>query len=187
MSHFTVLVVGENPEEQLEPFWELDLSEDDLAEDPRAVFDDKEEEFLKEYTTGTVEKVLLKSGEYAFPWEDIALNECKETTNLLTGCKIWEERNKVREYCDSLEKKSFTYQQLFPSFEEFMLEWHTLERDSQTHKYGWGNPNAKWDWHQLGGRWTGYFKAKPGTLHTPGIVFKCRIAGVTVFIGISGN
>ena len=25
------------------------------------------------------------------------------------------------------------------------------------------NPNAKWDWHQLGGRWTGLFKMKNGS------------------------
>ena len=26
ISHYTCLIIGENPENQLEPFWELDLS-----------------------------------------------------------------------------------------------------------------------------------------------------------------
>jgi len=26
----------------------------------------------------------------------------------------------------------------------------------------WYNPNAKWDWYSLGGRWTGFFKVKNG-------------------------
>lgn len=34
------------------------------------------------------------------------------------------------------------------------------------------NPNAKWDWYQVGGRWTGFFKLKKGTsgdLGNPGL------------------
>ena len=37
MSHFTVMVIGENPEKQLDPFWELDLEEAKLKKDYRAV------------------------------------------------------------------------------------------------------------------------------------------------------
>jgi hypothetical protein len=55
-----------------------------------------------------------------------------------------------------------------------------IERD---HKYGWvrvndtgevldvidrTNPNAQWDWYELGGRWTGYFKLKEGAKGTQG-------------------
>lgn len=38
MSHYTVLVIGENFEEQLWPFWELDLSDEELKNDLRAEF-----------------------------------------------------------------------------------------------------------------------------------------------------
>ena len=34
------------------------------------------------------------------------------------------------------------------------------------------NPNAKWDWYQVGGRWNGYFKLKPmavGVVGAPGL------------------
>jgi hypothetical protein len=33
MSHFSVLVVGDNIEEQLEPYWELDLPSSGLMDD----------------------------------------------------------------------------------------------------------------------------------------------------------
>jgi len=49
-------------------------------------------------------------------------------------------------------------------FELFMKEWagHD-EKDIETGKYGyWENPNAKWDWYQIGGRWSGLLKLKPG-------------------------
>jgi hypothetical protein len=39
----------------------------------------------------------------------------------------------------------------------------TIAKDEETGKYGyWENPNAKWDWYQLGGRWAGFFRLKPG-------------------------
>lgn len=78
MSHFTVLVIGDNPEDQLAPFQENNM-------------DDCPRQFLK-------------------------FNEDKE-------CNI----------------------------------------DPETGKRGyWENPNAKWDWYSLGGRWAGFFRLKPG-------------------------
>ena len=41
MSHFVVLVIGKDPEKQLEPYWELDLPTKKLGNDPRAVFEVK--------------------------------------------------------------------------------------------------------------------------------------------------
>jgi len=38
MSHFVVMVIGDNPEGQLDPFWELDLPQSEAKHDPRAVF-----------------------------------------------------------------------------------------------------------------------------------------------------
>ena len=36
------------------------------------------------------------------------------------------------------------------------------------------NPKAKWDWYQIGGRWSGYFKALPGSI---GIVGESGVFG----------
>jgi len=39
-------------------------------------------------------------------------------------------------------------------FEFFMKEWAGYEKDEETGKYGyWENPNRKWDYYQIGGRW----------------------------------
>jgi len=48
MSHFVVIVFGDNPKEALEPYWELDLSEEELKNDPRASFIDCTEEVMKD-------------------------------------------------------------------------------------------------------------------------------------------
>lgn len=49
MSHFSVLIIGKHPEEQLDPYWELDLPPDLLRNDPRA-------EFVTEVSAGDFEK-----------------------------------------------------------------------------------------------------------------------------------
>ncbi|TDP29823.1 hypothetical protein [Nocardia ignorata] len=41
------------------------------------------------------------------------------------------------------------------------LEVEEFTEDGETY---WRNPNAKWDWWTIGGRWTGRWKATPGAL-----------------------
>lgn len=65
------------------------------------------------------------------------------------------------------------YKEQFPSFDKYMLEYEGIRKDETTGRYGyWENPNAKWDWYSLGGRWMGSLlidgntvgkKGKPGT------------------------
>jgi hypothetical protein len=63
-----------------------------------------------------------------------------------------------------LKKGTFLFKETFENFETYMKDWCGYEkRDEKTNKYGyWKNNNAKWDWHELGGRWTGFFKLKLG-------------------------
>ena len=69
MSHFTVLVIGDNPEAQLEPFWELDLSPEEAAEDPRAEFTDCTDEVVEEWENGGTDMYLLPDGSEIRTWE----------------------------------------------------------------------------------------------------------------------
>ncbi len=51
------------------------------------------------------------------------------------------------------------------------LEW-VPDEDADDGGY-WENPNRKWDWYLMGGRWTGFFKLKSGSrgiLGEPGIL-----------------
>lgn len=51
---------------------------------------------------------------------------------------------------------------IFPTFDAYMEEVYGA-RDPKAGRYGdWWNPNARWDWYVIGGRWTGYFILKPG-------------------------
>lgn len=43
------------------------------------------------------------------------------------------------------------------------LEFDTTEHDNEGNLYYLGNNNAKWDWYQVGGRWSGMLKKLDGT------------------------
>jgi len=102
MSHFLLYVIGDNPGEQLEPFYEC--SEDNRYRE----FVSTEEEYREEW-----------------------------------------EKDKDKSVAD------------YASFEEYM-EGIGYDKDEATGQYGyWTNPNGKWDWYSVGGRWTGFFRLKP--------------------------
>ena len=50
------------------------------------------------------------------------------------------------------------------SFDEFAQEWEGYTWSEKHESYGrWANPNARWDWWQVGGRWTGALKKVAST------------------------
>jgi hypothetical protein len=156
MSHFIVMVIGNDPEAQLAPFQENNM--EDCPEEYLS-FRDDEDEYLKKYNTESVEKVIMPDGRMLNPWD----KEFRVEGTFGTGS----DTHKVPE---NLEKKKIPYKELFPTFEEYMSEWCGYkERDNRIGRFGyWENPNAKWDWYRLGGRWSGFFKLKLGAEGTLG-------------------
>lgn len=147
MSHFVLLTIGIQPselDEALAPFYEQ-------TEDPAFLeFSETETEYKAEYDTKSVEMVKLADGTLKYRWDEEFKQGSfpKEETVFPDGSELVQVRLKDR----------------FASFEEFMREWHGSEaRDPEKGVYGYyRNPRAKWDWFQVGGRWTGFFKLKPG-------------------------
>lgn len=109
MSHFTCLVIGDNIEEQMDPYYEgLETPEYETGVVTQEELNDFEEHYKKEgvkYTS--IEDLYKKKGE---DWNS-------NSWRLVDG--VWKEFS--------------TY-----------------------------NPKSKWDWYSVGGRWTGFFKPKPG-------------------------
>ena len=59
--------------------------------------------------------------------------------------------------------KQIPHKEKYPEFNTFMEEWHGYKFDEEQGKYGyWENPNAKWDWWEVGGRWMGSLLIKEG-------------------------
>lgn len=120
MSHFTVLVIGDDPERQLAPYHEFECTGEN-------------DEYVQDVDiTAEVQEQIAKHG-------------------MLEGLSYYGLEGKV-----------------VPS--------EALVDRSDTHKYGYAvvkddklvkavdrtNPNKKWDWYVLGGRWTGYLTLKSG-------------------------
>lgn len=116
MSHFAVLVIGENPELQLEPF-------DENLE-------------CEAYCVGDVSEADKEQMLRYYNRTDVVYNTFEEC------------------------------------YREKGVEWNgnawRLE-DGVWKEYSTYNPDSKWDWYQLGGRWTGAFiKLKDGAQGTLG-------------------
>ena len=138
MSHFVVLVIGDNVDQQLAPF-----NAQPEADDPHVefVFDDQTDRLRKEYDEGSVEVIKYPDGSW-----DLA----HEVTNDDKAAQI--------------APISAKFSELYPTFEEFCKKWYGTEPNEQG-RYGYHiNPKAKWDWYVIGGRWSGFFKAKPGVI-----------------------
>lgn len=146
MSHFSVIVIGNDLEEQLEPYAEQDFNES------LGKFEDIEQEYLDKYNNDETDIVVLADGtlktKYAQEFRHFNPKDMSQGYVFPEGSHI----------------RAGKYQELFPTFEEFMEGWvGNSKRDPKTGKYGfWFNPNAKWDWYSIGGRWSGFFKPKSG-------------------------
>lgn len=156
MSHFTVLVIGSHPEAQLAPF-----QENNMGDCPREYleFHDVEEECRKDYEEDTVTRVKLGNGQLVSPYDD----QFKKPNTMGFGTN-------THTVPEPLEKIEVPVKEVYPDFEKYITEYHGYKIDSETGKYGyWDNPNKKWDWYLLGGRWTGFFKLKANVAGFTGI------------------
>lgn len=146
MSHFTVLVVGENPEQQLAPFQENNMGD---CPKPFLKFHDVEEEYTAQYATDECSVFISPDGTMYSKYDD--------------RFRVFGEGFSTNYVCpDGWSEKEVSVMEMYPTFENYMENYCGYERrDEVIGKYGyWENPNAKWDWYSLGGRWTGYFKVK---------------------------
>ena len=146
MTHFSVLVVGNDIDAALEPYQQA--SSGDV---PREFlqFVDREDELRQEYESDGEDKtVVLRSGE---------VRGFYDTRFIVEGTYAYPEGARI--------VVGKPYREMYPTFEDFVSAFEGLKaRDSEMGRFGtWSNPNGKWDWYQLGGRWSGFFHLKAGT------------------------
>lgn len=155
MSHFAVAVIlhdGDCLDDLLAPY-----QENNMGDCPRKYleFVNTEDEHREEYETDTIRKVKTPDGRLLWPWDE----EFRVPGTIGSGTGT----HKVPEGA-GYEEVDVKASELYPTFEKYMEEYHGYdERDPETGKYGyWENPNKKWDWWQVGGRYSNWFKTKDG-------------------------
>jgi hypothetical protein len=221
MSHFGVLVLGDNVEAQLAPFHEFECTGDD--NEYVQEIDDTEaakKQYAKDTTTvyldteGGYHRRFTPEGEWDRTYwfeptpEERAKYDAKYGGSYSQGETIdgveyyrtrWDGQNsetslRVRHLPEGWKEGEVPTKDVM-NFAEFIEDHYGRkavpfgEEPSygKTHKYGYTlldaegnvvktvdrtNPNSKWDWYKIGGRWNGFFKLKKGsfgTLGEPGI------------------
>ena len=137
------MIAGENIEEQLRPF-----QENNMGDCPQEYleFNDIEAECTKDYKTDTTSVFISPDGKAYFKYDGQFRNATTGESECPTGWATDDE---------------YPVKDLY-SLEEYIEDYVGYKKDDITGKYGyWENPNAKWDWYQVGGRWAGMFKIKP--------------------------
>lgn len=154
MSHFSVLVVGPDLEKQLAPFQENNMGN---CPEEYLAFNDVEDEYRKEYENDGVEMVKCPDGSVVYRWDD----RFRVRGSFGHGSNT----HKILENA-GYEMVNVKHKDRFASFEEFIKEWAGYkERDAETGRFGyWENPNKKWDWYEIGGRWSGSLITKDGAI-----------------------
>lgn len=134
--HFTALVIGDNIHDQLEKFDE-ELRIKTVISKDELVINEKEE-----------------------------LNSRKEefTRYLDNPKKFIEENHRNTNYIDFITKTipkmlTWTYDQFY-NYAIRYYEEQNINSDGSVN--GYYNPNSKWDWYEIGGRWQGMLLLKPG-------------------------
>lgn len=102
----------------------------------RHTFNNMEEELAGKYTEETKLMLKDKEGLLHHPW------------------KFTEEERK------QMEEVTATMDEMYKSKEDFFQDYYGLEKDDDGVYGYWYNPQAKWDWYEVGGRWQGSLLVK---------------------------
>jgi len=163
MSHFTVTVrvparvdmddVNGYVEEMLTPYYEQGEDDDDFME-----FQDCTDEVNKEWDTLTVTRIELDGKLYGSRDRELV-----EKTGLERFGMMYPDPELDAAIAKlGGVKKEISVQEVYDSFGAFVEDYHGYRLNDQGQYGYYTNPNAKWDWWQIGGRWTGHWPSKDG-------------------------
>lgn len=152
MSHYTVAVITpslNDVEHLLAPFQQNNLSD---CPKEYLTFVDIEPEYKLRYETETAEYIELEKGELVSPDDPIFRKP------------IIGELISIQEVPTQLKRVQIPHNQVYASFDDFMVQFIGYRsKDEKTGTWGyWENSNAKWDWWEIGGRWSNMLLLRTG-------------------------
>jgi hypothetical protein len=180
MSHFGVMVIGDEPEKQLAPYHEFECT----GRDDQYIQDiDKTDELRKDFAEATTTRLRAPDGTLHSFFDERG-NWRPEFSRPEENAPTWDKGRRTYFAPPGYEKVEVPTKDV-ESFAEYIEGWSgqkivpfgTNPDLKETHKFGYvlldaagevtkvidrTNPNKKWDWHLLGGRWTGFFRLKQG-------------------------
>jgi len=174
MSHFTVAVIWENVSKQLDPFWELDLADEEMKKDKRAVRVDQTKEYKNEREENnklsnwkTIQKRFKNYENYLKDWhwvEDINKQwywhnpKAKRDWYEIGWRRAWEielkdhvERNKYPElnfsrWWDDEQKEKVSKRMVDTAYVRDIKNLKDLEVFAVLYKWVWYEKGKMWRW-----------------------------------------
>lgn len=171
MSHFTVAVIHhphQSVDDLLEPFDEtLPKEFEDLTESLKEEYEQatvRRYQYpngtLKEYEDVRRECVLLVSSEQ---WQDPELSQSLKEQHLdytIRNIQGTSYRALVMPELFGVKEVQIPAKECM-TFEEYALDYCGYREENGKYGYFY-NPDAKWDWYSIGGRWNGMLRLKDG-------------------------
>jgi hypothetical protein len=147
MSHYVNLVIGPDPEIQLAGY-----NEDDCL-----MFVDLEDAYRKQFAEDLIPVVVFEDGRRCTKYDAEASKYWIRTGRGIST----EDKFIIPDDAKMIEIPAPEY---FESFEKYMTDWCGFEgRDPLRKRYGkYRNPQAKRDYHTVGGRYDGWLVIKSG-------------------------
>ena len=144
-------------DELLEPYCES-------TDDPEYLeFEDHTEELKKEYD-GAVDCIKLPEGRIVTVynrcvWDKFVIHDDGKVYQKYFGQLKHDKRSKRAKKMTAL--REFPYKKLYKTFEDFAEQERCFDYNEEHGGYGYEyNPNAFYDWYQIGGRWPKHFLVK---------------------------
>lgn len=172
MSHFAVAVItkGKPTEDQISKML-APYQENNMGDCPREymVFHSESKEYKDEYENGKDKRARLKDGRLVYCWDSCLYREisefeyekAKENGKNVTSEGFGDNKKyfvRDLEFANA-EIVEVAWKELYKTFDEYMKDYHDSHYDEEMKDYGyWENPNAKWDWFEIGGRYAGHIK-----------------------------
>lgn len=174
MSHFAVAIITKGkPTDEMISKALAPYQENNMDDYPREYleFNSLSKKYKEEYENETISKVKLPNGELVGTYNNCLYREISEKeyndlkqkeTKGLRSEGGWNQTRKY--YIRDLERiraeeVDVPIKQLYKSLSEYLVDWYDAKFDEEMQDYGyWENPNAKWDWYQIGGRYAGHIK-----------------------------
>lgn len=196
MSHFSVMVIGDNVEQQLAPFHEFECTGTD---DQYVQSIDRTDEAREEFEGRTETRLRAPDG-VLHDYFDKDGNWKPEFSKPDPSAGDWDKGRRTRHIPDGFEEVEVPAAQV-ESFAEWVAGWygwsavpHGEQPDlAGDHKYGYvlldasgnvtkcidrTNPYKRWDWWVVGGRWSGKLLKKDGTRCDSAFLGDIDIAGM---------
>lgn len=158
MSHFTVMVIGDNPEEQLAAFHEFECT----GQDDQYIQDiDETKDLQAQYDNARRDYYKLPNSAFVSKYDATDEEKGQGTLENLPICQFMTMRQFLEDE-HGIDPENFLGPGESPNLSgDHKYGYIRMDGDKLVQAIRRTNPNSKWDWYQLGGRWSGMLKLKP--------------------------